>query len=110
MNDLSSRDATLTDNPFAEADRLFRRLAGERLDALGSAWVRLESGRQIPEALVEIRSVAHKIAGTAASLGFPALGQHAAEVERLCDEGRSRAELQRALRPLISTLAALAED
>jgi len=110
MNDLSPRGALMADHPLASAERLFRQLAGERLDLLSTAWVRLDSGRQIPEALVEIRSVAHKIAGTASSLGFSALGQHATEVERLCDEGRGREELQRALRPMISALAGLVED
>ncbi|ESW60761.1 MAG: hypothetical protein Q27BPR15_10180 [Rhodobacter sp. CACIA14H1] len=110
MNDLSPRGAVLADHPLAPAERLFRKLAGERLDILSTAWVRLESGRQVPEALVEIRSVAHKIAGTAASLGHSALGWHATEVERLCDEGSGRQELQRALRPLISGLADLVED
>lgn len=110
MNDLTLRGASLADHPLATAERLFRRLAGERLDILSSAWVKLDSGRQIPDALVEIRSVAHKIAGTAASLGYPSLGDHAVEVERLCDEGRSPAELHRARRPLMSGLAELVED
>lgn len=110
MNDLSPRHALMSDHPLAAAGRLFRQLAGERLDILSTAWVRLDSGRQIPEALVEIRSVAHKIAGTAASLGYSALGQMAMDVERMCDEGQGRDDLQRALRPLISALADLADD
>lgn len=107
MNDLSPR---VNDHPLAAAERLFRQMAGERLDMLSTAWVRLDARRQIPEAMVDIRSVAHKIAGTAASLGHARLGELALEVERICDEGQGREALQRALRPLISALADLVDD
>jgi HPt (histidine-containing phosphotransfer) domain-containing protein len=89
---------------------MFRQMSGERLDLLSTAWVRLDASRQIAEALTDIRSVAHKIAGTAASLGHRDLGDLAAEVERLCLEGAGRDDLQKALRPLISALAELTDD
>lgn len=107
MNALSPR---ATDHPLAAAERLFRQVAVERLDLLSAAWVRLDTRRQIPEAMVDIRSVAHKIAGTAATLGHARLGELAFEVERICDEGQGRDDVQRALRPLISALAELVED
>ena len=98
------------DHPLAGAERLFRTMAVERLDTLSSAWVRLDSGQNIREALDDIRMVAHKIAGTAASLGHGNLGDQAAEVERLSIEGAGRSDLLRALRPLISGLAELLDD
>lgn len=98
------------EHPLAAAERLFREMAAERLDLLSTAWVRLDGGRQIPEALADIRSVAHKIGGTAASLGHAELGRTAIEVERLALGGAGRDELQRALRPLISALADLIDD
>lgn len=98
------------DHPLAGAERLFRRMAVDRLDTLSSAWVRLDSGQNIREALDDIRMVAHKIAGTAASLGHGNLGNHAAEVERLSIEGAGRKDLLKALRPLISGLAELLDD
>jgi HPt (histidine-containing phosphotransfer) domain-containing protein len=54
--------------------------------------------------------VAHKIAGTAASLGHGNLGNQAAEVERLSIEGAGRTALLKALRPLIAGLAELLDD
>lgn len=110
MTGLVLRGPGLAEHPLAAAERLFRRLAEERLDLLSTAWVRLDASRQIGEALADIRSVAHKIAGTAASLGHSELGALAGEVERLCLEGAGREDLQRALRPLISALADLTED
>lgn len=102
--------ANRPEHPLAAAERLFRHMAADRLDLLSTAWMRLDGGRQITEALADIRSVAHKIAGTAASLGHSQLGDFAAEVERLSLDGAGRDELQRALRPLISGLADLIED
>lgn len=98
------------DHPLAAAERLFRQVAADRLDVLSTAWVRLDSGHHIAEALVDIRSVSHKIAGTAASLGHAGLGQLAEKVEALCMNGSGRDDLQRALRPLISALAELIDD
>lgn len=110
MTGLILRGPGVAEHPLAAAERLFRQLASERLDLLSTAWVRLDSSRQIPQALADIRSVAHKIAGTAASLGHSQLGALAIEVERLCMEGCGRDDLQRALRPLISALADLTDD
>ncbi len=98
------------DHPLARAERLFRTMASERLDTLSTAWVRLDSGQNIREAMDDIRNVAHKIAGTAASLGHSGLGHQAAEVERLSIEGAGRNDLLRALRPLIAGLAELLDD
>lgn len=110
MTSLTLRSGGMGDHPLAAAERLFRHMAGERLDLLSTAWVRLDASRQVAEALGDIRSVAHKIAGTAASLGHSELGSLAAEVERLCLEGTGRDDLQRALRPLISALAELTDE
>lgn len=98
------------EHPLARAERLFRTMAAERLDTLSSAWVRLDSGQNIREAVDDIRNIAHKIAGTAASLGHRDLGLQAAEVERLSIEGAGKSDLMRALRPLIAGLADLLDD
>ena len=110
MTHLVLRGGGLSDHPLAAAERLFRQMAGERLDLLSTAWVRLDGSRQIAEALADIRSVAHKIAGTASSLGHSELGALATEVETMCLSGAGREELQRALRPLISALADLIDE
>lgn len=110
MTGLVLRGPGAAEHPLAAAERLFRNLASERLDLLSTAWVRLDSGRQVAEALVDIRSVAHKIAGTAASLGHSQLGALANQVEHLSYSGAGRDDLQRALRPLISALAELTDE
>lgn len=89
---------------------MFRMAAGDRLDILNSGWMQLESGRDPAPASNEIRIVAHKIAGVAASLGHTRLGQIADDVEQLCTNGAGRQDLQRAVRELISALADLTED
>lgn len=99
-----------TDHPLARADRMFRMAAAERLDVLNSGWMHLESGRDPAVAREDIRIVAHKIAGVAASLGHTRLGQIADDVELLCTTGAERPALQRALREFISALADLTED
>lgn len=99
-----------SDHPLARADRMFRMAASERLDILNSGWMQLQSGRNLSHARNEIRIVAHKIAGVAASLGHTRLGHVADDVERLCTEDRGPDQLQRALRELISALADLMED
>jgi HPt (histidine-containing phosphotransfer) domain-containing protein len=38
-----------------------------------------------PESIAEIRHLAHRMAGTGATLGFDALSDHAARIEVLCD-------------------------
>ena len=110
MNALDVWAGSRPEHPLAAAERLFRHMAGERLDILNSAWVRIDNDRVTVETLTDIRSVAHKIAGTAASLGHSDLGHLAAEVERLSMEGAPLAELQAGLRPLMSALAELIED
>ena len=99
-----------SDHPLARAERMFRAAAGERLDVLNSGWMQLQSGRNASHARNEIRIVAHKIAGVAASLGHARLGQIADTVEQFCEDGRDRDQLQTALRELISALADLTED
>lgn len=98
------------DHPLARADRMFRIAAGERLDILNSCWVQLQSGRDPAHAFNDIRVVAHKIAGVAASLGHSRLGQIADDVEQLCVSGAGMDAMQRALREFISALADLTED
>lgn len=98
------------DHPLARADQMFRTAAGERLDLLNSGWMLLQSGRDIAVARNNIRIVAHKIAGVAASLGHTRVGQSAEDVERLCAEGADLENLQQSLRELISGLADLTED
>lgn len=98
------------DHPFAGAERLFRRMASERLDILSTAWVRLENGQHIREALADVRHVAHVVAGTAPSLGMSGLGQQADQLERLSTDSAVREDVLAALRPFMASLADLAED
>ena len=98
------------DHPLARADRMFRMAASERLDILNSCWMHLESGRDPTPARQDIRIVAHKIAGVAASLGHARLGRVADDVEQLCTKGADPKVLQRSLREFISALADLIED
>lgn len=98
------------DHPLARAEQMFRMAAGERLDILASGWMRLESGRDAARARNDIRIVAHKIAGVAASLGHTRLGQVADDVEQLCTKEAAHDILLRSLRELMSCLAELTED
>lgn len=98
---------SLSDSPLAAAERLFCRLAGERLDALEDARLRYAAGQAPFEALAEIGGIAHKIAGTAATLGYAEIGHLAAEVERLVAIGATGAEVIFALDPLMEGLDTL---
>lgn len=89
---------------------MFRTAAGERLDLLNSGWMLLQSGPNRATARNNIRIVAHKIAGVAASLGHTRLGQAAEEVERLCAAEADLKDLNHALRELMAGLADLTDD
>lgn len=95
------------DSPLAAAERLFCRLSAERLDALEDARMRYAEGRAAIEALADIGGIAHKIAGTAATLGYARIGQLATEVERLVAIGATGAEIIVALDPLMEALETL---
>ncbi|MBC2835996.1 Hpt domain-containing protein [Paragemmobacter straminiformis] len=95
------------ESPLAAAERLFCRLAAERLDALEDARLRYSEGRAPFEALAEIGGIAHKIAGTAATLGHADIGRIAAEVERLVAIGATGPEIMPVLDPLMEALEAL---
>lgn len=94
-------------SPLAAAERLFCRLAAERLDALEDARLRYAQGDAAFEALAEIGGIAHKIAGTAATLGYAEIGHLAAEVERLVAIGATGGEIILALDPLMESLETL---
>lgn len=94
--------------PLANADRMFRALARPRLDALGAARARLVGG-DAGAALAEIASIAHKIAGTAATLGHDRLGMAADAVERMAALGASGDDIAPALDAMIDALTALAD-
>lgn len=98
------------DHPLARAERMFRMAADERLDLLNSGWMLLQSGPDRALARNNIRIVAHKIAGVAASLGHTRLGQSAEDVERFCATDADLDDLKHALRELMSGLAELTED
>lgn len=96
-------------NPLARAEALFLTLAESRLAALESARARVLSGQSPQDALTEIGGIAHKIAGTAATLGYAALGRNAAEVERMIALGATAPEILPELEQLLDTLAGLVE-
>ncbi len=96
-----------TDAPLAAAKRLFCRLAAERLDALEDARLRHAQGDAPFDALADIGGIAHKIAGTAATLGYAGIGNLAADVERLVAIRATGGEIIAALDPLMESLEML---
>jgi HPt (histidine-containing phosphotransfer) domain-containing protein len=68
---------------MAELAGKFIDRSATELATLRTALVALATGRT--EALVEIRHLAHRMAGTGATLGFDALSDHAMRVEEICD-------------------------
>lgn len=62
----------------------FRELTGERLDALRRARAAARSAADPREAVRAIGTLAHTVAGTAASFGFDRLGACARRVEQAC--------------------------
>ena len=106
MTDVTYLDA----DPLARAEALFRALAAPRLAVLEAAAARLQSGAAPDAALAEIAATVHKIGGTAATLGFSAMGQSAAAVERLIATGAAPEAVLAELEPLLDSLAGLAED
>ncbi len=99
--------AVPADSPLAAAARLFCRIAADRLDALEDARLRYAAGTAPFEALAEIGGISHKIAGTAATLGYAEIGHLAAEVERLVAIGATGTEVLLALDPLMDRLDSL---
>lgn len=98
------------DHPLASAERLFRQLAGERLDTLSAAWMHLDPPHDGGQARTTIAAVAKKVSGTAASLGHARLGAAAERVEALVAQNARAAELRQALHALMAGLADLSED
>lgn len=94
-------------DPLAGAKALFCRLAAERLDALEDARMRYVEGNAPQAALGDIGGIAHKLAGTAATLGYPEIGHLAAEVERLVALNATGPEVMPVLDPLMEALEAL---
>jgi HPt (histidine-containing phosphotransfer) domain-containing protein len=64
------------------AEKFIARTKNE-LVTLRAALDALSAGRS--EALVDIRHLAHRMAGTGATLGFEKLSDHAMHVEEICD-------------------------
>lgn len=100
----------LSADPLARAEALFRALAAPRLAVLEAAAARLHAGTNPDAAMDEIAATVHKIGGTAATLGFSAMGQSAERVERLIATGAAPDVVLAQLAPLLDTLAGLAED
>ncbi len=100
----------LSADPLARAEALFRALAAPRLAALEAAVRRLETDSTPHEALSDIAATAHKIGGTASTLGFTGMGKNAATVERLIAAGAPVGAVLAELEPLLDCLAGLAED
>lgn len=100
----------LSADPLARAEALFRALAAPRLAALEAAVRRLNRDGAPHDALTEIAATAHKIGGTASTLGFTAMGKSAAAVERLIAAGAPVDDILSELEPLLDSLAGLAEE
>lgn len=94
---------------LANADRLFRSLARDRLAAIEKAQARLARGESPREAMVEIGGIAHKIAGTASTLGHDRLGLLAAEVERLVALGGTQDDVTPTLVAMMEAMERLSQ-
>ena len=68
---------------------------------------RMGSTRLPNKPLADIGGIAHKIAGTASTLGYAEIGHLAAEVERLVAIGATGGEVLVALDPLMEKLETL---
>ena len=82
---------------MAAARRDYQRELAQHANKLSTLLIDWEHGR--PTAESAIRSIAHKLAGSGATYGFPAVSQHARAVEH-----STRQALPRALRGLIREL------
>lgn len=100
----------LSTDPLARAAGLFRALAAPRLATLEAAIRRLDAGPAPDDALAEIAATAHKIGGTASTLGFTGIGKSAAAVENLIAAGAPVTAILAGLEPLLDSLAGLAND
>jgi HPt (histidine-containing phosphotransfer) domain-containing protein len=85
-----SREDPTREERAAAARARMAELAGKFVDrtetelvTLRAALAALAAGRA--EALGEIRHLAHRMAGTGATLGFEKLSDHAMHVEEICD-------------------------
>ncbi|MEQ9258848.1 MAG: Hpt domain-containing protein [Roseovarius sp.] len=90
---------------LAQTRQLFLNILGPRLEEIAHARRKVETGAiRAEDGMAEIRSVCHKIAGSAGSLGFADLGDLANEVQTVIDElrhaGRHGAEAWHVVRPI----------
>jgi chemotaxis protein histidine kinase CheA len=100
---------------MAELAEKFIQRTRTELVTLRVALDALAGGRA--EALIEIRHLAHRMAGTGATLGFEKLSDHATHVEEICDRqtpgavpsAADRAEIGDAVRAIETELRTLGE-
>jgi HPt (histidine-containing phosphotransfer) domain-containing protein len=86
----------------------FREMIIDRILVFEAMKNAIEANRQPAQALGKIADMAHKIAGVAATLGYPYAGQLAAEVEQLVRDGdataRSTHQTWSCVRPSLEAL------
>ena len=73
---------------FARARTLFASRIEEQIIRIEQCRLDLASGRAPDRALGEIEAHAHKISGVAETVGYPRVGELAAQVEALIGQGR----------------------
>ena len=96
----------------------FRELIIDRILVFEAMKNAVEANRQPAQALGKIADMAHKIAGVAATLGYPFAGQLAAEVEQAVRDGDAAARsthqtwscVQPSLEALMDELESLLDD
>ena len=96
------------DGPLAIAEDLFRRLATARIELLADCRRQIAAGNANPEVIQHVRDMAHKIAGTADTLGFGAIGLLSNDLHRATQSKDDTASLVSALDALLSAMQAVA--
>lgn len=96
------------DGPLAIAEDLFRRLATTRIQVLVECRKTLATGKANPDVVKQVGDLAHKIAGTAETLGFGAIGTLSNDLYRVTQSKDDKAPLVPALDALLSAMKTVA--
>lgn len=93
------------------ARKRFRDLAIERIMTLESLRIRVTSGQEPRTAIAGIVALAHKIAGSAGSLGYGAAGNLAARIDQISrDQAEVKLPLNELWRQIEPRLIALMDE
>jgi predicted membrane GTPase involved in stress response len=96
------------DGPLAIAEDLFRRLATARIQVLVECRKTIATEQAGPDVVKQVGDLAHKIAGTAETLGFGAIGTLSNDLYRITQSKDEKARLVPALDALLSAMKSVA--